>query len=147
MSRPPDTEIIMPANPDLDDLGVQGFLDALGVALTSGDTPSLIEMWDTPAFVLSDDLDQAITDPDELRNMFAGAREQYNARGVTGTRAEIVRLDEITDRIVSVRVRWPWLNEDGEEIGAEVSTYTLRRDEDGDWKLRITIMHGMEAVN
>jgi hypothetical protein len=45
-----------------------------------------------------------------------------------------------------VRVRWPYLTPDGREMGAETSTYTLAR-QDGDWKLRVAVMHGQEAPN
>lgn len=130
-----------------DDLGVQEFLDAMGVAVTAGDGEAIAEMWETPAFVLSEEMADSIDDPKELAMFFSGAKAQYNARGIADTRAEIVRLDEISDRIVSVRVRWPWLDAQGREVGGETSTYTLKRDDGGEWKLRIAVMHGPEAVN
>jgi hypothetical protein len=148
MPRSPliEQEILLPGA-DADDLGVFEFLEFMGQALTQGDTNAAVSLWDTPAFVMSDDMVQAVLEPAELMQFFAGARESYNARGVMNTRPEIVRLDEITDRIVSVRVRWPWLDDNNREVGAETSTYTLRRNDAGDWKLRVAVMHGVEAVN
>lgn len=58
-----------------------------------------------------------------------------------------MRLDEITDHMVMVRVRWPYLDPQGREMGAETSTYTLVRQGAGEWKLRVAVMHGKEAVN
>jgi hypothetical protein len=59
-----------------------------------------------------------------------------------------VRLDSIHDALVMVRVHWPWLDADGETVGGECSTYTLEREgADGQWKMRIVVMHGAEAVN
>lgn len=149
MPRQPETEpIIMPAAPaDQDDLGVQAYLDAFGAAVTAGDGKTIAKMWDVPAFVIGDEMVKVISDSAEIEHFFGGARAQYNDRGVTDTRADIVRVDEISDRIVSVRVRWPHLNAQGLEVGAETSTYTLRRDDDGEWKLRVAIMHGAEALN
>jgi hypothetical protein len=41
-----------------------------------------------------------------------------------------------------VEVRWPYLDEQGKEVGEETSTYALRRDETGILKLQTAIMHG-----
>lgn len=132
---------------DVDDLGVQDFLEMYALSLTEGAADALAQMWDTPALVISDDGVDTVEDREELHGMYAGAREHYNSAGVTDTRPEIVRLDEITDKIVMVRVRWPWLDEEGNELGAEASTYTLRRNSAGEWKIRCIVMHGGEALN
>lgn len=145
MPRPTEREITAPQAGD--DLGILDFLEAMGEALTGGDTATVLSLWDTPAFVMGDDIVQVVSEPSELTQFFAGAREAYNARGVMNSRPEIVRLDEITDRIACVRVRWPWLDDQDREVGAETSTYTLRRGDDGEWKLRVAVMHGLEAVN
>lgn len=41
-----------------------------------------------------------------------------------------------------VEVRWPYLDADGEERGEETSTYTLRRNDRGELRLRVAVMHG-----
>jgi hypothetical protein len=41
-----------------------------------------------------------------------------------------------------VRVRWPYLNSHGDEVGEESMTYTLRRDDAGNLRLRAAILHG-----
>ncbi len=139
-------DMLHQAMPD-DELGVMEFLEAFALSLTEGATEALADLWQLPAMVISDDRTFAVTDRDELKDLFAGAREQYNSAGVTDTRPEIIRLDEITDRIVMVRVRWPHLDEDGDELGAECSTYTLQLSALGDWKIRCAILHGCEALN
>src|SRR5690242_20069449 len=101
MPRATEREITAP-QAEVDDLGIQDFLETMGEALTGGDTATVVSLWDTPAFVLGDDIVQAVSEPAELAQFFAGAREAYNARGVMNTRPEIVRLDEITDRIACV---------------------------------------------
>lgn len=147
MPRHPDLdELLTQASPE-DDLGVQDYLDAFGEALTRGDGKTIAEMWAIPAFVVGPGMTRPVMHKEEVEQFFGGAREQYNARGVADTRAEIVRLDPIHDGLVMVRVHWPWLDADGETVGGECSTYTLERDEDGDWKLRVAVMHGTEALN
>lgn len=139
-----DTEDLTEAE---DDLGVIEFLEMFALSLTEGATDSIAQMWETPALIIGDDAVHQVTERADLVDMFAGAREHYNSAGVTDTRPEIIRLDEITDKVVIVRVRWPWLDDEGNELGAEVSTYTLRHSSLGEWRIRCVVMHGAEALN
>ena len=147
MARDQDLEEMLPQAPSEDDLGVREYLNAFKEALTTGNGAAVAEMWETPAFVLGQDMALVVNEPEEVAEFFGGAREQYREIGITDTRAEIVRLDEITDHMVMVRVRWPYLDQKGREMGAETSTYTLVRQGSGDWKMRVAVMHGKEAVN
>jgi hypothetical protein len=121
---------------------VESFLDRMAHALTTGDTQTVASMWETPALVIGDEEVRAINSPEEIEKFFAGAKDQYNAQGVTDTRPDVGRLDWVTDRIVIVEVRWPYLDQRGNEVGEESSTYTLRRDGAGDLRLRVAVMHG-----
>jgi hypothetical protein len=140
-------EPLLTQAPPADDLGVKDFLDRFAEAFTAGDGEAVAKLWRTPAFVLSAEMARPVSEPSEVAEFFGGARDQYNEIGITGTRAEIVRLDEISDHLVMVRVRWPYLDKDGDAMGAETSTYTLSREGDDDWKIRIAVMHGQEALN
>jgi len=146
MARDQNVQEVQPEAPSIDDLGVQEFLNGFAEALTEGDGDAIAEMWEMPAFVLGQDMACVVSDPEEVAEFFGGARKQYREIGITNTRAEIVRLDEITDQMSMVRVRWPYLDPDGQEMGAETSTYTLVRRGDH-WKVRIAVLHGKEAVN
>lgn len=148
MARDQDLEEMLHQPVPDDDLGVQEFLNAFARALTEGDGAAVAEMWETPAFVLGQDIARTVTDAEEISDLFGAAREHYREIGITDTRAEIVRVDEINDQMLMVRVRWPYLDPHGREMGAETSTYTLvRPKKGGDWKLRVAILHGKEAVN
>jgi len=121
---------------------VQQLLDRMARAVTGGDGRTMAEIWETPALVVGDDGVMAVGSAQEVEQFFGGAKEQYNARGITGTRAEIQRLDWPTQRTAIVEVRWPWLDDDGASHGYETSTYTLRRDDAGTLRLRAAVMHG-----
>jgi hypothetical protein len=121
---------------------VRDFLDAFARALTAGDGRAVAELWETPAFVLADQMVRVVNSPQEVEEFFAGAKEQYNAKGINEARAEILELDWLTDRIVQVEARWPYLDAYGQELGHETSTYTLLRDQAGNLRLRIAVMHG-----
>jgi hypothetical protein len=147
MSRDPYLEEMLSQPPPDDELGVKAYLDGFAKALTAGDGAAIAQMWETPAFVLGQDMARVVDAPEDVAEFFGGARAQYAEIGIIDTRADIVRIDEITDHLVMVRVRWPYLDNEGREMGAETSTYTLVRQGSGEWKLRIAVMHGKEAMN
>ena len=128
--------------PAPDNAAVRALLVGLAHALTSGDGKSAAATWATPALVIADDLALTVTSHDELQEVFGGAKAQYNARGIADTRPDILRLDWVTDRLVIVEVRWPYLAADGDEIGEETSTYVIRREPDGRLAIRASVMHG-----
>ncbi len=119
---------------------VQHFFDAMARAVTHGDAFTLASLWETPALVVSDDGVIAVSRPEELEALFAGAREEYNRRGVMDTRADLVAVDWATDRVCIVEVRWPWLDASGQALGAEASSYAVRRDDDDALRVRAAIV-------
>lgn len=121
---------------------VQGLLDRLATAVTIGDGLTAASLWSLPAFVIGDNHEWAVQSALELVAFFDGAKAHYNQRGIGGTHAQIERLEWITERLALVRVRWPWLDADGREVGEETSSYLLKRDDDGALKLRAAFMHG-----
>lgn len=126
--------------PGTEDREVQGFLEEVGRSLTAGDGHAIATMWAVPAYIIGDEMAHVVNSREEVERFFLGAKEQYNKRGISDTRAEIFGLEWVTDRIVVVDVRWPYLNARGAEKGEESSTYTFRRDDLGDLKLHIALM-------
>jgi len=125
---------------------VQRFLDRFASAMTSGDTHAVAQLWEAPAFVIDDRDSIAVPNLEAVEHFFAGAKDQYNAQGITTTKAEIVDLDWVSDNLVVARVRWPYLDDAGNTRGAESSSYTLKRNRDGDFKLRVVLMRGVEVA-
>ena len=127
-----------------DQAEVQKVLDQMSRALTRGDGRAVAQLWETPALVLSDQGAHAVASSAEVEQFFSGAKDQYNKLGVVETRPEIQRLSWPTRNIAIAEVRWPWLDAGGRESGAETSTYTFRRDDRGQLKLRLVVMHGVD---
>jgi hypothetical protein len=145
MPQVTDTEVSgspegLEAGPD--NGAVRALLARLARALTSGDGKAAAAMWATPALVLGDDMALTVSSSADLQEVFGGAKAQYNARGITDTRPDILRLDWVTNRLAIVEVRWPYLAADGDEVGEETSTYVIRREPDGRLAIRATVMHG-----
>jgi hypothetical protein len=143
MAQQPETRPGATAPPDPHSAGlVQQFLDRMAEALTRGDGATVARMWDVPALVIDDQTVRAISSASELEQFFGGAKELYNERGIVDTRADLLALAWLTERIAIVEVRWPYLNLDGREVGEESSTYTLRYDDANNLRLRVAVMHG-----
>jgi ketosteroid isomerase-like protein len=121
---------------------IQEFLEGLGSALTRGDGKAIARMWSVPALVLSDEGTHAVSAASEVEEFFGAAKAQYNAQGITDTHPDIVELNWLTSRIVLVEVRWPHLDTKGREVGEEYSTYALRKERDGGFRISAAIMHG-----
>lgn len=124
---------------------VQHVLDRFVAAMTSGDGQAAAALWETPALVMGDDMVMAVKTDDEVARFFGCARDEYNAKGITDTRAEILGLEDLTPKVVLVTARFPWIDAEGEEKGGETSTYTLKRDQTGALRLRASVMHGTET--
>lgn len=125
---------------------VQTYFDHFARALTAGDGATIARMWDVPALVASDDMLRAVSTMREVEQFFSGAKEQYNQMHVVDTRAQIERLQGLTERMILVDVRWPYIAADGSEHGAERSTYMLRRDTDGTLKMCFVAMRGADVA-
>lgn len=121
---------------------VQRYFDRFAEAMTSGDTRAMERLWGVPAFVLGRSEARVVHSEAEVEELFAGAKELYNSRGIVHTRAEIERLDWVGRDLVVATVRWPYLDADDRELGAETSSYTLLRGEDGGYRLRAVLMRG-----
>jgi hypothetical protein len=124
-----------------DDSVLIDFFDRLGVALSSGDAATIAASWDAPALVVGDGGVHAVGSTKEVESFFSGAREQYTARGIMATRAEIVRVSWVGTRTALAEVRWPLLDEKNRELGEERTTYTLRTDDSGELKIRVALTH------
>ncbi len=75
--------------------GVQELLDRLARALVAGDGERVAARWETPALVIDDSAAIAVSEPAEIARYFGGVRAQYNARGTTGTRDDILDLERV----------------------------------------------------
>jgi len=121
---------------------VQEYFDRFTAAMTSGDTKALLKFWGVPAFVIGRNEARVVQSESDVEAFFAGAKDMYNARGITTTRAEITNLDWVGEDLVMATVRWPYLDGNDRTLGEESSTYTLLRGEDGSFKMRVITLRG-----
>ena len=125
-----------------DRAAVQDYLDRFATAMTSGDAKTVASLWGVPAFVIGQNEARVVQSEAEVEEFFAGAKDMYNQRGIMDTRAEILDLDWLSENLMIVTVRWPYLDQNEKEVGEESSSYTLLRGEDGGFKVRVVTMRG-----
>jgi hypothetical protein len=89
------------------------------------DLSAVAGCWDLPALVLSDEGAISISDVDEIKQFLAHAAEGYRAQGLVATRPQLERVEQLTDRLTAVDVRWPTFNAAGAEQSSERSHYML----------------------
>src|SRR5262249_54833484 len=122
---------------------VLDMLQRFSNAFTSGDGKAAAECWHVPALVLSDNGTMPVNTADDVEQFFGGAADQYHSKGIYGTRPEIREFTPMSRRVASVTVRWPYLDREGAETGAEeASTYLLRLDEAGKPRICVALMLG-----
>lgn len=124
---------------------VQDLLDRYTRALTAGDGRTAASLWETPGYLIGPDLVLAVDHPEVISHFVEEAHESYNAYGIVTRWPEILDEEWLGDRLVIVRVRWPYVDAAGREVGAERSDYTIRRDNRGQLVIRSVLMRGVEG--
>ena len=124
---------------------VQEFLDGLARALIAGDGDAVATRYEVPALFISDDGVHAIKSPEEIVTYVVATKARYRALGVVETRAGLIDLERIGMRMLVATVRWPHLDANHHEVAAELSDYTLRRDDKGRLRIRSVLMRGLST--
>jgi len=110
---------------------IRRFFERYGQVISTGDLGAVMDFWEVPALVLSDQGAAAVSDAAEIERFFTQALEWYRSRGLVTTRPEIERVEQLSDKNTSVDVRWPTYDEDGVEKWSERSHYILSTGNDG----------------
>jgi hypothetical protein len=118
---------------------IRQFLDNYGQALSAGDLDGVAECWDIPALVLSDEGAISVSNSDQIKQFFARAAEGYRSQGLVATRPQIERVDQLTERLIAVDVRWPAFNAAGAEQSSERSHYILWLGDDHQPRFRVAL--------
>src|SRR5262245_922900 len=105
---------------------IRKFLEALGNALTAGDLDTVSKCWDNPAILLSDQGSVVINSAAQIRRSFSHAVQWYRSQGLISTKPEIQKLEQLTEALCAVDVRWPAFDAAGVEKSSERSHYIIK---------------------
>jgi hypothetical protein len=121
------------------DDSVQRFLARYGEALSAGDLKAISSCYAVPALVLSDEGSIPIAAREEIEAAFDGAAERYRAQGLVAVRPTLVGSEALSERLVSVDVRWEYLDEEGRSAQQGGYRYVLRLEEEASPRIQVVI--------
>lgn len=116
---------------------IQRFLESFTQSLTSGDGRATAACFEYPSLMVMSAVGeyggtQAIRDADEAAGFFDQAPDQYHAKGVDQTFPDIQDVQWIAHDLALVRVHFPYLDDDGNDMGdGETSVYVVRKSGPG----------------
>ncbi len=115
------------------------FLVRYGEALSAGDLKAISGCYVVPALVLSDEGSVPIAAREEIEAAFDGAAERYRAQGLVAVRPILVASEALSDKLVSVDVRWDYLDEQGRSAQQNGYRYVLRLEDEASPKIQVVI--------
>jgi hypothetical protein len=115
------------------------FLVGYGEALSAGDLKAISGCYAVPSLVLSDEGSVPITAREEIEAAFDGAAERYRAQGLVAVRPTLVASEALSERLVSVDVRWDYLDEQGRSAQQNGYRYVLRLEDEASPKIQVVI--------
>jgi hypothetical protein len=129
---------------------VQRFFDGFAQALTAGDGPTAAQCFEYPALMVMAAVgdhggSQPLQDKESVAAFFDQAPQQYHAKGIHETTAILDDLQWIAHDLAFARVSFPYLDEDGNDLGdGESSVYLLRQTQD-DYAICAAVTLGAES--
>ena len=118
---------------------VRRFLVRYGEALAAGDLKTISGCYAVPALVLSDAGSVPIAARQEIEAAFDGAAERYRAQGLVDIRPILVTSEALSERLLSVDVRWEYLDEQGRSALQNGYRYVLRVEDEASPKIQVVI--------
>jgi hypothetical protein len=96
-----------------DRASLENFFVRYGEAVSAGDLKIISACYAVPAIVLSDTGSIPIATREEVEAAFDGAAQAYRAQGMVAARPTVLAAEALTEKLLSVDVRWDYLDEEG----------------------------------
>ena len=115
------------------------FFVRYGEALAAGDLKVISGCYALPALVLSDEGSVPISARQEIEVAFDGAAERYREQELVDLRPTLVASEALSERLLSVDVRWEYLDEQGRSAQQNGYRYVLRLQDEASPKIQVVI--------
>lgn len=119
---------------------VDDFFGMVGDALASARVESIAQLWETPAFLVTDATVRPMRTREEISCFWAAHVRRDHARGMVDLVAEVEEEHGLGDRLLSVTVRWSHFDARREVLGSELSTWVLRVTETGAYRICAAVL-------
>ena len=110
---------------------ITDYFDRYAASLTRFDAEASAELWSTPGMVVDDRFSGALDSREEMATGLKQSYPIYRELGLGSVDYELIDENRLSDALVLVRVRWLFLDGDGELLTDSNSYYLLRDEESG----------------
>jgi len=107
------------------------FLTRYAATLTSYDAGAAADLWATPGLILDDRFAGVLGSREEIVQGLERSYPMYHALGLASVGFELLGLEQLSEALTLVRVRWLFHDADGRLMTDSTSSYILRRDAAG----------------
>ena len=107
------------------------FFHRYAETLRDFDAEATARLWGLPGMIVTDDFAGALESRADMAAGLASAHPLYKLLGLASAVPELRTVNDLTDRIAMVQVRWSYRDETGTEIVTTDYEYLLRDDADG----------------
>lgn len=108
---------------------IEQYLARYAASLTEFDAEAAVKLWSTPGMIADDRVSGVL---DTREEMVAGLKQSYplyRELGLASVGHELLDANELSDRLVLVKVRWLFRGTEGELLTDATSYYLLRDDD------------------
>lgn len=108
---------------------IEQYLARYAASLTEFDAEAAVELWSTPGMIADDRVSGVL---DTREEMVAGLKQSYplyRELGLASVGHELLDANELSDRLVLVKVRWLFRDAEGDLLTDATSYYLLRDDD------------------
>ncbi|TDC78287.1 hypothetical protein E1193_20975 [Micromonospora sp. KC606] len=107
------------------------FFDRYGVALITGDLPTIAGCYALPGLVVADTYSFSFSTVAAVALSFVGAAPDYQQRELVAANALIEDVEPVSALLAMVAVQWEFLDSQGRAVPGERYRYLLRATDDG----------------
>ncbi|MGJ9411931.1 hypothetical protein ACHAAC_04395 [Aeromicrobium sp. CF4.19] len=113
-------------DPEVDD-----YLTRYAATLTAFDAEAAADLWATPGMIIDDSFAGVLDDRESMAQGLEQSYPLYRELGLASVSHECLDIQQLTDAIKLIEVRWLFHDTDGEELTDSNAYYIVRRDDDG----------------
>lgn len=110
---------------------VDDYLTRYAATLTELDAEAGAALWSTPGMIVDDRVSAVLETREAMAEGVKQSYPLYLQLGLASVAHELLETKELSARLVMVRVRWLFLDENGDLLTDTFSYYLLREEESG----------------
>lgn len=119
----------------------EAFLAAWVAASDARDAAALARLFAPPTLVAHRSGARVLADETAIAKAIAGVVARWAAKGIALHEPSAVRIDRLSADFAEIHLIWHLNDANNEPIQSPQSSYVLRRDADGSWRLAALIEH------